>query len=531
MHGLSFTKNKFLYKNRTKFVMILIFVLALFVRFYSFKDSVYFGFDTARDAYYSQEIFLKGDIKLIGPPVSGDIGLNHGPLFWYLVGPMYVLGDGNPEIVSVIFRVINALGVFLIFFISYLLFSRSVGLIAALIYAVSFEESQYSFYVANPGLGALTIPLIFLGAVLIYKKNKYQKLGPVFMIGAAGLSAQLNIMFFYSFLVVLALLFLLRHQFKLVSGKYWLLGGATAGVFLSTYIISELRYGMRSVYVAFKLFKNGFGIVDTGTSSMELYFDKFLRMFKDNIVGIDNRTALVLVGSFIVAMVLFNALNDTAYRLLAIWLFAWVFLALIVSHNAYYTNAGLGMAVIISGALLIERLAKRNILIAIFAIFLIVSGNLNLVFRQSPKSLIYELITQPMMKLSDEKKLIDQMYSEAQGNGFTIRATGIPYKVQTLWAYLFEQYGKKKYGYVPYWETGNVIGFPGELPEVQKGTTCVRYLITEPSRGLPQELIVNDLSVEDYFSEVVATTKYGDFSLQSRRSKDKKCHNMIPNLI
>ena len=90
---------------------------------------------------------------------------------------------------------------------------------------------------------------------------------------------------------------------------------------------------------------------------------------------------------------------------------------------------------------------------------------------QSPKSLLVQFTPQVNMKLSHEYKIIDEMYQQANGNGFTVRLSGIPYKVQTVWAYLFHFYGEKKYGYLPFWETGNILGFPGTLPPPINGTT------------------------------------------------------------
>jgi hypothetical protein len=68
----------------------LIFVLALGIRFLWFPQNAYFGFDQARDAFNSQEIYQNKDFKIIGPS-STHGGLYHGPIYWYLIGPIYLL--------------------------------------------------------------------------------------------------------------------------------------------------------------------------------------------------------------------------------------------------------------------------------------------------------------------------------------------------------------------------------------------------------------------------------------------------------
>ncbi|KKQ45847.1 MAG: hypothetical protein US62_C0008G0001, partial [Candidatus Woesebacteria bacterium GW2011_GWA1_37_8] len=58
--------------------MTCVFVTAFFVRMINFRESVYFGYDEARDAYESQSIYKNLDLKVIGPPTASS-GLHHGP--------------------------------------------------------------------------------------------------------------------------------------------------------------------------------------------------------------------------------------------------------------------------------------------------------------------------------------------------------------------------------------------------------------------------------------------------------------------
>ena len=132
------------------------------------------------------------------------------------------------------------------------------------------------------------------------------------------------------------------------------------------------------------------------------------------------------------------------------------------------------------------------------------------------------------MRLVDELKVIDLMYQEAAGKGFTVRLTGIPYRIQTVWAYLFKQYGEPKWGYLPFWETGNVLGFPGYLPPPTTGTTCSRYLIREPLKGLPIEIINEDRKTEDIFSTSKEQEEIGWFIFEKRLARDPQCHDNKP---
>ena len=121
------------------------------------------------------------------------------------------------------------------------------------------------------------------------------------------------------------------------------------------------------------------------------------------------------------------------------------------------------------------------------------------------------------------------MYSVASDRGFTVRVTSMPYGIQTVWAYLFNEYGSSKWEYLPFWETELIEGFPGKLPRPEKGTTCVRFLLREPVRGIPEVLIKNDIREEDLFSEIIEVESIGKFSLEVRYAKGE-CHNNKPRL-
>lgn len=513
-------------KSKYLWWLLGIFLLALAFRFFNFRESVYFGFDEARDIYAATDIYTKGDLKLIGPPATGNIGLFHGPFYWYIIGPIYLLFKGNPEMVSAIFRIINALGVFLIFALAKNMFNPLSGLIAAFLYAVSFEESQYAMYVGNPSLGVLTNLLIFWGASLIYKKDGNKKLGLWTMFTAAAIATQLNLMFAYSFATVLILLILLRKKITNISKKFWSLVIMTILLILSTYFITEMKYGFRSIKIAFSLLAKGFGIMSPEQSKYLLYLNKYLMMFRDNLFGFsDNKIILGILAIIISGWALYRAAKNVRYQILLLWMFAWITLMALGGHTAYYTNAGIALGIIIFVGVELAGILKKYTVLVILFLALILLGNGILVINQSGKSLISDIKPQPMMKLADEKRVIDVMYKEAEGKGFTVRLTGIPYRVQTVWAYLFHYYGMNKYGYLPYWETGTTLGFPGELPTPINGTTCVRFLVREPMRGLPESLVEADINEENIFSIRTDRKEIGLFIVESRKAHDKDCHN------
>jgi len=103
-------------------LLLSIFVAAFAIRFLYFPKDINFTYDQARDVYISLKV-TSGDIKIIGPPTTKE-GLFHGPLYYYIIGPIYFFSGGNPEVVSTFLRVYNALGIFLVFLIAGVLFNK-----------------------------------------------------------------------------------------------------------------------------------------------------------------------------------------------------------------------------------------------------------------------------------------------------------------------------------------------------------------------------------------------------------------------
>jgi len=516
----------FLNKNKNKILLLSIFTIALIFRFYKFKESIYFAFDQARDTYISQDIYQKGDLKFIGPPVSGNLGLFHGVLFWYLLAPLDAIASGDPIIISVFFRIINALGIFIVYVIGKRLFNSKVGLLSSLFFAVSFEQTQYSIYVGNPSLAVLSILLIFYGSTLLLSLNKNTKWSPLVMFSAAAISTQLNLMYFYTFFSVLIILFIFKKESLKIKFKYYLIAFLSSILILSTYILVEIKYSFRSIQLAIKLLNQDFGILNPNESKYILFWNKYLTMFKDNFFGFFNNNLLLTIFIILFTFLLIlKARKNKNYLLLLVWTMSWLILMFFGGHLAYYTNAGLSIGLLIVFA---SQIVKLNKYLSIILICLFIFGNIKQINAQNSNSLLVSFASQTMMKLSDEYKLIDYLYRQANNQGFTIRVTGIPYKVQTIWAYLFNYYGKNKYNYLPYWENENVLGFPGTLPTPKQGTTCLRFRVVEPSRGIPQNLIDEDLKTENYFSDIINQQNIGHFLIETRIAKDKNCHNSKP---
>jgi len=516
---------KYLSANkRVVFLLLFIFATSFSVRMINFRQSVYFGYDEARDAYDSVNIYTKGDIKISGPPASAFKGINHGPLYLYFIGPLFLLGRGDPYFVSVIFRLINSFGVFLVFIVGSLFFNRTAGLFSAIIFAFSFEQYIYGIFTGNPALSNIFWPILFIGVGIVYKFPTKRILGLFLMIFSASFIAQFDLILSYSFLTVITLLFLLRDKLKDVEIKDWLKVFLFGLLPVVTYPLAELKNNFLGVRTFLSLIGGNFSTVPDDQSRWTIFINNLVGLFKDNVMDFNlNNSLITAMLSLLLAFMIIKSKSKKSAIFILLWIFSLAALIVTNGFMPFYSYAGVGIGVILGFACLLAEIYQKNKYLAILLLSFSIFSNLQKIIPQSKDALIMEIKAQPHMNLDDEINLINKTYEVAHGRKFTIRTTTMPYKVQTTWSYLYDQYGFKKHGYKPFLEGGNTLGFLGEFPTPQKGTTCVRFLIREPVRGIPEVLINNDENEENNFSGIVEEEKFGELVLQMRKAKAKDC--------
>lgn len=505
------------------YLLLLVFVLALLLRFLYFPNNIYFGFDQARDAFAVKEI-LSGDIKLIGPTTTFE-GLRHGVLYYYIYAPFYWLGQGDPAIAAALLRVVNALGVFIIFAIGYVLFNMFVGLIAAWLYATSFEQTQFALYFNHPSLAVISILIMYLGlSLLIFQKKE---VGLVIALLGLGLSIQFEFILTYLFIPFLIILFAFRKSISKINFKILSLAVITFCLTTLTFIVAEIKFSFRSINLLPQLIvgnteKSFYRIIST-------YLFEMGQVIKFSLVGIDQLR--LIAGATVLLSFLWILFSKVKKQVifLGIWFFSTIIVYFVtggedlkVSIIQYHPNVGVSLSLILFVSYLLYILGKKfGYLLIVVMIILITLFNLSLIQKVNPYGSMPEINAQSFMLLSDEKKVIDLIYLNAQGKPFAVKGITLPFYINSTWSYLFEWYGKQKYGYLPIWGGKNASGYPGNLgvEEAQDKLPNKRYLIIEPIRGIPIHLINAYLEEENYFTNLQEEHTIGSFVVQIRMLK------------
>ncbi len=492
-------------KEVFKAILILV-ILAFIVRIlFIFQGGVSFHYDMARDAFEAREIWQDYNLKIQGPPTSTP-GLFHGVFYYYLIAPFYLLGQGDPRVVAIFLSLLNSLVIIPIVILARNLFkSKKWAILSGFLFVVSFEATQYSPWISNPAPAVLTIALFFLGLYWWYKEKTY---GLYLAVLSAVLSAQFQ--FFLIYLLLLIPLFGIIFRIK-TSIKAIILSVIIVLSGFLTFIAAVIKFHTITQILKGFLNVGEAGPIDFRTQFAESllnYLNRFTEIFIFNFSPTN-----VFVGGMLALVVLYIIRRE---RLLLFFLFSNLPIFIFGGHTNTYANVGLVVPAILALTLLLRNIWKIDKRFVYLIICLSLISNLVTIFKINPEGQIILVIPNDM-NLKNELKLIDETYRIAAGEKFSINTLTLPLWTNTTWAYLYDWYGKSKYGYVPQFLGHDQIGLLGvdSLQKIDKPFNRT-FLIIEPPEGIPPRFYSEELDTENSRSKLTKEINYGSIKLQVR---------------
>jgi 4-amino-4-deoxy-L-arabinose transferase-like glycosyltransferase len=507
-------------KKYFKLILFLIFILALVVRWWHLPaNAISFAYDQARDAFVVGEI-LSGDLKILGPSVSGIPGLYHGVLYYYVIAPAYLLGHGSPVTIAYWLSFLNALVVFVIYFLAKKMTGKTFpALIASLIFAVSFEATQYATWLSNPAMGVWFVPLIYLALYLWLKEKKN---GYLALLGLAyGLSIQSDISLAYHIVPIGLWLWYGRKNI----GKRQILTVAVAFLIaISSMLLVEFRFGFKSLE-GIKHLLTSQQIHDPKVRLGDYfvaYANHMGKIFAHNLFPFISAFG-GLLGMGILARYIFNLKNvykdSLEIKVLITWILSYLVAASVAGSNIPHIGVGLGVGFIILTALFIWEIHKKNKFIALGILSLILIANAAKIISENVKGQTIFAI-QVDMTLANELKVIDYTYQHAGGKPFSINSLTSPLFINTTWSYLYNWYGVKTYGYLPSWSGKSQVGSLGDNLPKADGKEDKHFYIVEDMEGIPPIYLTYGLGEEDAHFTLIGETTFGKLKVQERRLKN-----------
>lgn len=168
-----FTKNRFYL-----FLFLLILGAGLYLRFYRIETSLNFGWDQARDSWKARDILIKHQLVLNGPRTG--IGHFHlGPLYYYLLVPLYFFTNLDPSAANYFNVLANMFNFTTIFWVTKKLFSVKAAVFATALFA-------FNYYMINYGKIPWNVSLV-PGVSFLLFYSLYKAIGGQYKYFAAAL--------------------------------------------------------------------------------------------------------------------------------------------------------------------------------------------------------------------------------------------------------------------------------------------------------------------------------------------------------
>jgi len=492
-------------------IVCFLFIVGFLLKSFNLRDNIIFAFDQGRDAQRITDIASLHHLKLVGPET--DIpGVFNGPLFYYLLAPIYALSHFDPNFVALFMVFINAASVFLLYYFSQVLFkNKTVSVLASFLWIISYEQANYARYISNASLMGIFTLIFFLGLALYFLREK--NVGLILSVIGFTLAVQSN--FYLIYLIVFYPLCFVFFKRKANNLKNILTGLGFLIVLFLPFAVAELKWNFLITHSLLRFLnyqKSSLTVVE----SLGKYIQSFAgptynSLFSFNLfVGFLITVTLIIYTYFI--------LKDKKVLL-------FFYLCLFSTLPLFGFSTGVLNGEIVNGPILpfytllyalgigsLLSLHRYKFLGFILLIALILS-NANLFiaghFTDSTMFNERELI------LKDEKNAIDYTYKSANGKPFSICAATGPLFINTLWGYLYHWYGLEKYGYLPVW-SGQKQDLTQSLLPYDTTHVQNRYFIIESTGLVPQGSLMTMIYLEDMTSKLNETKYFGNITVEKR---------------
>lgn len=497
-------------------------VISFLFRWYLISDyHISFWFDQSRDAYISQKIISEQDIKIQGPSASGtNDTIYHGVLYYYIIAPFYYFFGGDPTYPSLLLSFIGSLAIIPIYYlVKDISGSHKAGYFASLLFAFSAEAAQMSNWLSNP---SIALPIICLFYLTLWKccfQKQRTNFWFIVMLICLGLGLQSAIWLVYLWGALTIGLYSLtdgnwRLLFRHVSKSTIVIGLLLFFLTIASLIVTQLKLAQAGVFTPQTLFssmgRNELFNLANLTGILTMYTEKILKSIFPPYP--------ILSFLFLLLLLLRMQLIEKSTRLLLIiWLSAPLWLLAIHTRNTIHALIGIEIALYVFISIWIWRnKAKDKMFIIGFAVMFIAS---NIAQVQGYRATRTNTFTpQNGVFLKDQLSLIDTTYKLAKSQPFSISSFTNPYGYNITWAYLYNWYGKNKFGYIPTFYGYNQTGLFGEglLRQTNKPDD-IHFTIIEPNTGTPQVIFEEFTTDQNHQAGLITEElSFGSLKLQQR---------------
>lgn len=409
--------------NKTRvslFILLVILIIAAFLRLYRIEDYMAFLGDEGRDALIVKRMIVDHKFTLLGPITS--VGLMHlGPAYYYFMAPFLWAANLNPVGPAIMVALFSLATIVLMWQIGREFIGMRAGLIASLLYAVSSLVIIHSHSSWNPNILPFWSLLIIYSLCKVLVKKKYVWLTVTGV--SLGIAIQLHYVALVFFPIILVSLALCKFK---VPIKYMLLGIFGLFVSYSPYILFELRHQFINTQTVLTFItRSGDARSFRTDEAVGRFWDLTVRLFWRLIVVKSAELAILFVG-FIFAgcLLLFRSYHSNYQKRLLLaffgmWYFVGIGILSLYAGNVfdYYLMFAFPLPFLLTG-MVFSSLSRTKL--GAIAVLLLLSFLLYNQFKVTP------ILSSPNRLAAQAAEIADFILEKAgdQPYNFALMATG-----------------------------------------------------------------------------------------------------------
>jgi hypothetical protein len=145
-----------------------------------------------------------------------------------------------------------------------------------------------------------------------------------------------------------------------------------------------------------------------------------------------------------------------------------------------HIDVGLGILVALMAGFWLSQMWKSHRIWVLLVMGISLAANIIKIEQVNPFGSANFAI-QGDLNLRNEMQSIDYVYRQAGGKPFGLTTVTAPLYINTTWSYLFNWYGLKQYGYLPFWMGKDQTGWLGNNLPASINQPTQLFMIIEPS--------------------------------------------------
>lgn len=505
----------FIAKQQTCFILVAILLFGFWLRLENIKGAnLVFDFDQIEDQFYTLRLAFDHDLLIIGRAIYGDPKLHHGVFYYYYNFIPFLISGGN-LFASVYWNIFfNSATSIIVFILAKSMFRTTLpALISAFIAATSFEFIKFSNWLTIDTVAIFLLPLFYLGLWEYYKGKKW---GLILSAISLGLSLQTDLSFLY--LIPILLIYWAVFKPKILSFKLFSLSLLSFIISISTLILTEIKLNFSGIKYLLN-FSTNFSDATKLTfgERIFLFSGDFFRNFSNNLFpqredfGVYLAIIIILMALYPLFLPKISKAEKYGLLFALLYLFSPAVTLALGYHNQPWFLIGLPPAIALISGYAISKLKYLGLILA--AVFIIGFTNTNIVLERPNEAYkLFDEVYDSTSYLAYQLEVLDYTYKTSKGKPFAINATTYPLYYNGMWAYLFNFYGREKYGHVPYWLGGDQLHPYDLLPKSDDNQKILYMIITETAR-IPDVFKNKGRVWGDDFGELVEEKKFNGFTV------------------